>query len=446
MRVYLELLVALVLLYDACDGLPLVPGTSYQPVGNNVPYEFYHHNHSALTQLMSNYATNFPHITRLYSIGRSVNGRELWAIEITDRPGVHEPGEPEFKYVANMHGNEVTGRETLLYLMQYLCEQYAVNRTVKELVDSTRIHLLPTMNPDGYASAVEGDSAGVTGRGNAYGVDLNRNFPDRFVGIRYTLQPETRAVMEWLEEYPFVLSANLHNGALVANYPYDNSPSGKDVYTASPDDDVFRQLAKSYSFAHPAMHLGEPCPGDSYGFKDGITNGAAWYSVYGGMQDYNYLNSNCFEITIEQGCYKYPYTDALEGIWIENKDALITYILEVHRGVAGFVFDENGFALANASIEVTDRAHPVVTTVTGEYWRLLVPGMYSIAAYAEGFSPVCASSIKVPNMGKVQLNFTLKRLSEKDDPASFTCGSLANSPISIPWIICAFASIYSILL
>ena len=441
MRVYLELLVSLAVLYNAGDGLPLVPGKSSQPVGDNVPYEFYHHNHSALTQLMSSYATNFSHITRLYSIGRSVEGRELWVIEITDQPGVHEPGEPEFKYVANMHGNEVTGRETLLYLMQYLCEQYAVNGTVKELVDSTRIHLLPTMNPDGYASAVEGDVAGVTGRWNANSFDLNRSFPDRFLYLAHPLPPETEAVMKWLEEYPFVLSANLHDGALVVNYPYDSSPSaGESVYTASPDDDVFRQLSKSYSFAHPTMHLGEPCPGDSDGFEDGITNGAEWYTIYGGMQDYNYLWSNCFEVTIEQGCHKYPFADELEGIWNDNKDALISYIQEVHRGVAGYVVDENGFAIANASIEVSDRAHPVTTSTDGDYWRLLVPGKYSIAASAEGFSPACASSVNVPNTGKVQLNFTLKR-SEEDAPASFTCGSLADSSLLALWIICALASI-----
>lgn len=49
-----------------------------------------------------------------------------------------------------MHGNEVVGREMLLLLAKYLCENYKGNERVTSLLDKTRIHLLISMNPDGY--------------------------------------------------------------------------------------------------------------------------------------------------------------------------------------------------------------------------------------------------------------------------------------------------------
>ena len=372
------------------------------------PLAFLHHSNDAMYAFMHSIAQRYPAITRVYSIGKTVHQKELMVMEISDNPGVHEPGEPEFKYIGNMHGNEVTGRETLLHLIEYLCASYGKNARITELVDGTRIHILPTMNPDGYENAHEGDRSGVVGRTNGHSVDLNRNFPDRN-GPRRTQpkrEPETLAVMEWIKEYPFVLSANLHNGALVANYPYDNSKNGHSHYTASPDDDIFIQLALAYSEAHTTMHLGHPCPGDRSGFKNGITNGAAWYSVDGGMQDYNYLNSNCFEITVEQGCVKFPYAHELESIWDANKEALLKYIEEVHKGVKGFIRDVNGNAISGAIINVKGRDHSIHSVDDGDYWRLLVPGTYTLEVSAEGYNTATVE-VKVNEGPASEVDITL---------------------------------------
>ena len=298
---------------------------------------FRHHDYEEMTWLLKEYSHKYPDIVRLYDIGTSVQNRKLWVMEISDNPGKHEAGEPEVKYVANMHGDEVVGREMLLHFVKYLCKNYGVNKRVTRLIDSTRIHIMPSMNPDGYElAATKGNGRSSLGRLNANGVDLNRNFPDQFFpSTDGPPQPETSAVMDWIRSTPFVISASFHSGALVANYPYDDNPSGQSVYSATPDDDVFRQLARSYSQAHPKMHLAnaqwrcKEIPREH--FIDGITNGAKWFAVSGGMQDYNYVHSNCFDVTLELGCEKFPNATELPSYWDENKEAMLAYLEQVSR-------------------------------------------------------------------------------------------------------------------
>jgi len=403
--------------------------STLSPAGFLTEPEFEYHHHKELLSFLAFYGHHYPNITRVYTIGQSVQGRNLTAIEISDNPGMHEPGEPEFKYVGNMHGNEVVGRELLLLLVKYLCEGYGLDKRVTRLINNTRIHILPTMNPDGFEQSHEGDKQSINGRSNAHGKDLNRNFPDQFFtkpeenGIA---EPETKAIMNWSKQYPFVLSANLHGGSLVANYPYDDTPNPSDTAghnSFSPDEETFQLLARVYSMAHPRMKTGHPCPESAEYFPDGITNGAHWYSVSGGMQDWNYLNTNDFELTLELGCTKYPKHEKLETYWNENKESLLSFIESVHIGFKGFVLDSDGNGVSNATIVVEGIDHDVVTAANGDYWRLLAPGKYKVTALADGFdaqtldvevNPAIYVDADSGAIGAREYNFSLKPDTSKD--------------------------------
>ncbi|KAH8039917.1 hypothetical protein HPB51_009173 [Rhipicephalus microplus] len=393
------------------------PPKQYAPLDTDFVFttkpEFKHHSQEELVAIFTNVTEKCPAITRLFSIGKSVEDRDLYFLEFSDNPGHHEPGEPEFKYVANIHGNEVIGREAVLLLAQLLCEQYGKSRRLTTLVNNTRIFLMASMNPDGYEKANVTTIAWWV-RFNAHNVDLNRNFPDQYEPEKvhhHPREPETRAMMNFILARPIVLSGSLHGGALVANYPYDgNKEKVERIYSATPDDSLFRYLARTYARAHPTMSFGKPCPKGPMddAFKDGITNGAAWYNVYGGMQDFNYLHSNSYELTIEMGCYKYPPASDLPKYWDEHKHALVTFMEKVHQGVKGFVKDEEGLPVPNATIHVLGIHHDVHSAVDGDFWRLLMPATYSVRAYVDGF-PLPVQRVTVLEGNATWANFTVDR-------------------------------------
>lgn len=60
--------------------------------GFPIPVEFVHHNYDSLVSTLNLINVNYPNITRLYSVGESVNGKHLYVLEVSTNPGRHEPG------------------------------------------------------------------------------------------------------------------------------------------------------------------------------------------------------------------------------------------------------------------------------------------------------------------------------------------------------------------
>eukprot|EP01118_Nematostelium_gracile_P010988 TRINITY_DN385_c0_g1_i3.p1 TRINITY_DN385_c0_g1~~TRINITY_DN385_c0_g1_i3.p1 ORF type:complete len:259 (-),score=71.17 TRINITY_DN385_c0_g1_i3:75-851(-) len=258
------------------------------------------------------------------------------------------------------------------------------------------------MNPDGFEHGR---------RANANFKDLNRNFPDiRFPGREiqsgHGPESEVKAIMEWSLSHRFVLSANYHGGALVANYPYDGNVNRMSSIEKTPDHPKFFELATLYANSHLSMSR-------SMEFKGGVTNGAEWYTLFGGMQDWNYEVTSDFEITLEVSDIKYPRADTLELYWNENLPAMMAFIEHVHTGVYGVVKDANGPLSADVVVE---GIKTVVKTdpENGDYYRLLASdSSYTITASAKGYK---SQSIKVSvpaqqaPYSKQRIDFVLERI------------------------------------
>uniref|UniRef100_A0A914Z7U6 Peptidase M14 carboxypeptidase A domain-containing protein n=1 Tax=Panagrolaimus superbus TaxID=310955 RepID=A0A914Z7U6_9BILA len=391
-----------------------------------------HHNYANMTLYLEKLVQEFPTLCTLNSIGKSVEGRELWVLVISKDPRHHIPGKPEFKYVANMHGNEVFGREALLRLAKLLLINYGSNEYLTKLVDTTRIHIMPSMNPDGYERAQEGDAMTGPGRDNANGIDLNRNFPRRKAGAPVQVQPETLRIMEWSKSVPFVLSANLHGGTNIVNYPFDDFQHGR---SRTGDHDVFVTLAYSYARAHlnmykRGMRCAEKGGEDFIDPPKGITNGAEWYEVSGGMQDWMYLVPGCFEITIETNCAKFPWAKELPQFWNDHKYALIRYIDLIHHTIHGFILDEQtGKGIPNATISINSRGKILKSYEYGDFWRLVTPGTYEVTVDHLHYYPVTKSVTITTDSPSYLLNVTLTPHSyQQPSTNSHIASPINNSP------------------
>ena len=344
------------------------------------PLDDYHTFEEFTAELQEVVAAN-PGICRLESAGLSVQGRDLWVMEISDNIGIEED-EPEFFYVSTMHGDEVVGIELCIYLIQYLADNYPEDPQVRFLVDETDIFIMPWMNPDGTMAH---------SRFNANGHDLNRTFPD-YVDDPYDLAAghpqEVQVAMEYDDGHNFILSANYHGGSLLMNYPFDSNPYGQSVYTPTPDDAWFIDLSLAYSTLNLPMYNGS--------FPQGISNGAAWYTITGGMQDWCYVWRGRADVTIEVSNVKWPPPETLPGFWEDNRESMLAYMMKIHRGIRGIVTDEITAEPVEAIITVDDNPHEVFTDPqVGDYYRLLLPGIYDVNIYSYGYMPVTIENVEV---------------------------------------------------
>lgn len=276
--------------------------------------------------MMQHWAETYPDLCTVDTIGTSLRGRLILAMHISGEWRAESGERPQFFYSSTIHGDEVTGYVMMLRLIDTLLSSYGTDARLTTLVNDADLYINPLANPDGTYWRGDNTVRGAQ-RYNADGIDLNRAYPDPFAvatnGSKAALPQENQAMMDYVAAHRFRLSANLHGGSEVLNFPWDSFTSSAMPHPQSPWwEATCRQLVDTLR-AHSRSHFRDVT-------DSGFIAGGDWYVIRGGRQDYMNYYHNCLELTMEVSSAKTPDSDELPSYWNLLAPMLISYIEHIH--------------------------------------------------------------------------------------------------------------------
>jgi len=335
----------------------------------------FYHTYQQVYLVLDSFATQYPNICRLDTIGLSVQGRAIWAMRVTDNPTIEE-NEPEIRLAGNIHGDEHIGTEITLYFLRYLLTNYATNPQVQNLVNNREIWILPVLNPDGKVSNT---------RYNANGVDLNRDYGYFWRGSGGSPEPssqiENQHFMNHLLQNNITLEYNYHSAAQYVNYVWDYHPADP------PDSQHIINLSQIYADSANLTPI----------------NGYDWYQVCGSLQDYTFGTSGALAWTIET--LEPSGSSQIDQICYDNRDALMDVCNRAGWGIEGVVRDSLTNAPLYARIEFLNPERVCIYTDPnlGDFHKMIQPGTYTVRISANGYTPKTITNVVVPATGSVNL-------------------------------------------
>lgn len=193
-----------------------------------------------LAARLSEIAREHPDLVRVFPIGRSHEGREILAAEITSRAGsAGAAGKPAALFNSMHHARELMTTEVAVDIIETLVSEYDTVEETKRWLDSFRVIVVPQVNPDGNALVHGGQrfwrKNAWKDRGRVTGVDINRNYPtlwgacngssaskasDTYRGPSAGSEPEVKAMMELVAREKPLVDISYHAYSELVIYPF----------------------------------------------------------------------------------------------------------------------------------------------------------------------------------------------------------------------------------
>ena len=312
------------------------------------------------------YAAAHPAIAEFHVTGQSVQGRDIFALRISDNVQVEED-EPEVVFWASIHGDEFASGEIAYRWAMEVLDAYGLDPALTGYVDDLEIWVIPLLNPDGHENGT---------RENFNGVDLNRDFGWNWDGWGASTdaysQPETRSLQDFCLEENVSLSATLHCEGNIFLYPWCHSPN--DV----PELDLVVSVGSLYAIAAGYTLIES--------WDDYETHGELLDLIYGGY------GSLCYtaEISNNLGLFADSYARNTAGMELFCNEA------SIGTGLHGLVTDAQTGLPLRAAVTLSGSPYPAYTDpVLGDVHRLAMPGTYDVTVWANGYVPQTISGLQV---------------------------------------------------
>jgi carboxypeptidase T len=218
-----------------------------------------YHNASELSQALQDLHSRFPQITTLTSIGKSTEGRDIWALRVCGQMALADQL-PGSIFMGGHHAREHLSVETPLRILENLLARYeAQDATVVALINHRDIHFIPAVNPDGLEWDIASGSYKYWRKNRShnedgtFGVDLNRNYgyqwnhggsssnPDAetYMGPSAFSEPETRALRDYVDQHANLkVLLSFHTFSKLILYPWGH----QDGPIADADDQKVHQV------------------------------------------------------------------------------------------------------------------------------------------------------------------------------------------------------------
>jgi hypothetical protein len=184
---------------------PMVKFKSVQYVaGDSLTFDKYHTIDVVYTWLRR-WEKKYPDIAELCEVGRSFEGRPIYQMTITNKKSGKDTDKPAAFFEGGRHSGEVTGTESVLWLMKYILDNYGKDADVTHLIDTKTIYLKPINNPDGhnlYLNTAQSNRSSVRPEDNDADSLLDEDSPEDLDGngIILTMRWKDKKKGNWIPD------------------------------------------------------------------------------------------------------------------------------------------------------------------------------------------------------------------------------------------------------